>query len=239
MCEADQVECCAPLAHNLSRDVVCTCGRVRGMGVEGDLATAAEHTHIHTCPLPQGCPFPSNSLSSPSALHSIHSPVPVMQDHSSSCIHIRHATFSQSPMSASNMAEELMNISKLRNTVKLHHLRMYIGVEGGVELRSGGGGEGEGRGEGRGEGEGEGREMEEQGEGEERGKEYRALGEKEGSERIIGCSFSYRYCKHTSGRASAHVRHTYTDTHTGTACGEFPPAEFHTRTSVYMYVYPS
>ena len=49
-------------------------------------------------------------------------PVPVMQDHFSSSIHIGHATFLQSPVSACHMAEELMDISKLRDAIKLHHL---------------------------------------------------------------------------------------------------------------------
>ena len=41
---ADQVKCCTPLLHNLSRDMVRPRGRVRWVGVEGDLATAAAHT---------------------------------------------------------------------------------------------------------------------------------------------------------------------------------------------------
>ena len=123
VCEANQVECCAPLAHNLSRDVVHICGRVRGMGVEGDLATAAEYTHSHLASSSRLSLLSQFPLAPP-PLHFIHLPVPVMQDHFSSCVHIRHATLSQSPVSASNMAKELMNISKLRNTVKLHHLHM-------------------------------------------------------------------------------------------------------------------
>ena len=45
---ADQVKCCTPLLHNLSGDMVCPRGRVRWVGVEGDLATAAEHTQRET-----------------------------------------------------------------------------------------------------------------------------------------------------------------------------------------------
>ena len=79
--------------------------------------------------------------------------------------------------------------------------------------------------------------MEEQSEGEERGKDYRAAGEKEVSERIIGCSnqntlvFSYRYVRtantqsaglmlmygaHARTHARTHARmhaHTHTRTH--------------------------